>query len=129
MNNQNLMPIEEVNSRRTREEHSKDSQRGGKASAKARRDKKLLKDCLDYLLESDVIDENGDTMSGAEAIAVKLFKKALDGDIRAFELIRDTTAQKQPDKILISDVEPAVIAEIENMVNEYFPDKKKEIEK
>lgn len=121
MNNQNLRPCEH---KFTQEE----AKRGGRASAKARRDKKLLKDCLDYLLESDVIDENGETMSGAEAIAVKLFKKALDGDIRAFELIRDTTAQKQPDKILISDVEPAVIAEIENMVNEYFPDKKKEID-
>ena len=118
MNNQNLNHKLTVNEQRA----------GGKASAKARRDKKLLKDCLDYLLESDVTDENGETMSGAEAIAVKLFKKALDGDIRAFELIRDTTAQKQPDKILISDVEPAVIAEIENMVNEYFPDIKKEID-
>lgn len=122
MNNQNLIPQAHT---LTVEEASK----GGIASAKARRDKKLLKDCLDYLLESDVTDENGETMSGAEAIAVKLFKKALDGDIRAFELIRDTTAQKQPDKILISDVEPSVIAEIENIVNEYFPDKKKEIEK
>lgn len=115
MNNQNLRPCEH---KFTQEE----AKRGGIASAKARRDKKLLKDCLDYLLESDVIDENGEVMSGAEAIAVKLFKKALDGDIRAFELIRDTTAQKQPDKILISDVEPSVIAEIENIVSEYFPD-------
>lgn len=32
MNDENLMPITQVNSRRTREQHSRDSQKGGKAS-------------------------------------------------------------------------------------------------
>ena len=36
-NEQNLMPIEQVNSRRTREEHSEDSKKGGQKSGEVRR--------------------------------------------------------------------------------------------
>lgn len=42
----NLMPIEEVNSRRSREEHSEDSRKGGIASGKARSFKKLARELL-----------------------------------------------------------------------------------
>ena len=49
-NEKNLMPIEEVNSRRTREEHSEDSRKAGKASGKSRRRKKSLKQKMQLLL-------------------------------------------------------------------------------
>jgi hypothetical protein len=38
-------------------------------------------------------------MSGAEAIAVAQYKKALKGDAKAFELIRDTSGQKPIEKV------------------------------
>ena len=50
------MPIEEVNSRRTREEHSKDSQKAGVASGKARREKKTIQKILADLLDSEIKD-------------------------------------------------------------------------
>lgn len=50
------MPIEEVNSRRTREEHSKDSQKAGIASGKARREKKTIQKILSDLLETPAKD-------------------------------------------------------------------------
>ena len=50
------MPIEEVNSRRTREEHSKDSQKAGIASGKARREKKTIQKILADLLDSEIRD-------------------------------------------------------------------------
>ena len=50
------MPIEEVNSRRTREEHSKDSQKAGIASGKARREKKTIQKILSELLDSEIKD-------------------------------------------------------------------------
>ena len=50
------MPIEEVNSRRTREEHSKDSQKAGIASGKARREKKTIQKILADLLDSEIKD-------------------------------------------------------------------------
>lgn len=50
------MPIEEVNSRRTREEHSKDSQKAGIASGKARREKKTIQKILADLLDGQIKD-------------------------------------------------------------------------
>lgn len=49
-NEQNLMPIEEVNSRRTREEHSKDSQKAGQKSGEVRRQRKAMKEQMEMLL-------------------------------------------------------------------------------
>jgi hypothetical protein len=50
------MPIEEVNSRRTREEHSEDSRKAGIASGKARREKKTIQKILIDYLDNDVQD-------------------------------------------------------------------------
>ena len=50
------MPIEEVNSRRTREEHSEDSRKAGIASGQARREKKTIQKILADLLESEIKD-------------------------------------------------------------------------
>lgn len=49
-NEQNLIPIEEVNSRRSREEHSRDSAKGGIKSGEVRRQRKAMKEQMDLLL-------------------------------------------------------------------------------
>lgn len=72
---------------------------GGKASGKSKRNKKLLKDCLEILLEQKINTKDGKKVTGAEATAAALFKKALNGDTKAFELLRDTAGQKPVDKI------------------------------
>lgn len=112
-NEQNLNPFGTL----TESEQRKISSKGGKASGEARRRKKLLRECLEELLEKEMKDKSGNTVSGAEALAVKLFKKAMDGDVKAFEVLRDTSGQKPVEKIMVADVEPAVIAEVEAIVN------------
>lgn len=112
-NEQNLNPFGTL----TESEQRKIASKGGKASGEARRRKKLLRECLEELLEKEMKDKSGNTVSGAEALAVKLFKKAMDGDVKAFEVLRDTSGQKPVEKIMVADVEPAVIAEVEAIVN------------
>jgi PBSX family phage terminase large subunit len=51
------MPIQEVNSRRSREEHSEDSRRGGVESGKSRRRKRSLKEAADLFLSLPVNDD------------------------------------------------------------------------
>ena len=46
-----------------------------------------------------------------------VFYKALNGDLKAWELVRDTAGQKPVERVMIADVEPSVIAEVEAMVN------------
>lgn len=111
-NEQNLKP----QNKRTKSEQRKIAQKGGKASGEARRKKKLLKECLDELLEKDWENRKGEKHSGAEAISIALFKKALAGDIKAYETVRDTAGQKPVDKVMLAEVDQETINEVEKMV-------------
>ena len=85
-NEQNLMP----NSERTPKELREMARNGGLASGEARRIRKTLKEEL-LLLLSD-----GDTQ---KSVTLALIAKAMDGDTRAFEIIRDTIGEKPVDKV------------------------------
>lgn len=101
---------------KTGEKQAAIAKKGGIASGKAKRRKKLLKECLDELLEKDYMDKKGNKASGAEALASTLFKKALAGDLKAFELVRDTSGQGVVQKIMVAEVEQSTIDEVERMV-------------
>lgn len=89
---------------------------GGIASGRARAEKRDLRRALEALLERDWQDKNGNTLSGTDAIAAKLFEQAMKGNIRAFETLRDTVGQKPIEKVMVAEVEPQVVDEIEKMV-------------
>lgn len=108
-NEQNLIPQAH---KLTVEEQSA----GGKASVKARAEKRDLRKALEVLLEKDWEDKNGNKLSGTQAVATKLFEQAMRGNIRAFEMIRDTVGQKPVEKVMIAEVEQDVIDEIEKTV-------------
>lgn len=111
-NEQNLIKNEDL----TPEQRRANASKAGKASGEARKRKKLLKECLEELLEKEIAGKDGNTMTGAEAIAVRLFQKALTGDIKAFEVVRDTAGQKPAEKVIVSDIDNDVINEVERMV-------------
>lgn len=95
-NDENLKSLAD----RTTEEKRKIGTMGGKASGEARRKKRDLKLAMQALLEADIKDKRtGETMSGAEAIAMAQYRKALKGDAKAFELVRDTSGQKPVEKV------------------------------
>lgn len=91
----------------TSEQARENGRKGGLASGEARRNRKMLRDCIDYLLEREdktVQHEDGTPMSGAEQLAYNLFVKALaETDTakaaKAFEVLRDTAGQKPVDKV------------------------------
>ena len=92
---------------RTTEEQRAIASAGGKASGEARRKRKTLKEELLLMLA------DGDTQ---QSVTLALIEKAMGGDTKAFEVIRDTIGEKPVDKVMIADVEPSVIAEVEAMV-------------
>ena len=91
-NEQNLRPSEYQLSQ-------EEAKRGGIAFGEARRRKRDIRLALEALLEKDYRDKRGNMVSGAEAIALKQLEKALKGDTRAFEVVRDTVGQKPTDRI------------------------------
>ena len=101
----------------TSEEARRNGAKGGKASGEARRKKKLLRECLDELLAREYDTKLG-KMTGSEALSVQLMQKALNGDIKAFEVLRDTAGEKPVDKVMVADVDKSVIDEVEKMVND-----------
>lgn len=93
-----------------------EAKRGGIASGEARRRKRDIRLALEALLEKEYKGKDGKTLSGAEAIAIKQMEKALKGDTRAFEVIRDSAGQKPVEKVVIAEVEQDVIDEVEKAV-------------
>lgn len=108
-NEQNLRPCEY---QLTQEEQKK----GGIASGEARRKKRDLRLAFEALLEKEFKGKSGESLSGAEVLAMKQFEKAMKGDTRAFEVLRDTAGQKPVDKVMIAEVEQSIIDEIEQEV-------------
>ena len=101
----------------TSSEARENGKKGGIASGEARRAKKSLREAMQILMDADLTGKDGKTITGTEAMAAKAFQAALKGDWKAWELVRDTAGQKPVDKIMVADVEPSVIAEVEAMVN------------
>lgn len=85
-NEQNLMPIQEVNSRRTREQHSADSRKAGIASGEARRRKKTMRETLEMLLD-EKYKKTGKTYR--EEATIGLLKGAIWGNAKNYEVILD----------------------------------------
>ena len=94
-NEQNLIP----NSERTASERQEIARKGGIASGESRREKKTLRQALEILLEKEMHGADGTEMNGAEAISARLFAEALKGNVKAFEVLRDTVGQKPIDKV------------------------------
>lgn len=61
--------------------------------------------------------EGGKKITGKEAVARAIFKKALSGDVKAFLALRDTIGEAPVEKIMSADVDPAVMEEVERLVN------------
>ena len=110
-NEQNLIPFTERSESEVRKLNSK----GGVNSGEARRRKRDIRLALEALLEKDITDRHGNVMSTAEAIAIKQIEKALKGDTKAFEVVRDSAGQKPSDKIDVT-----VNDDSAKEMNEYF---------
>ncbi len=100
----------------TAEKQRKIASMGGKRSGEVRAAKRDLRKALEALLEKEFKGKDGITLSGAEAIALKQMEKALKGDTKAFEVVRDTAGQKPVEKVMIAEVDQDVINEVERMV-------------
>ena len=105
-NKQNLIPQAHV---LTVDEASK----GGKASGKARREKRLLRDALQELLDREYTDKSGNVADGTTVLATQLFKKAQKGDLRAWQILRDTVGQMPVQRIETVEIPPEAYARVE----------------
>lgn len=106
----NLIP----SNKRTPSERREIARKAGIKSGEVRRAKKTFRTLFEDFGEMKITDEElkeGLKKAGIEeeemvnkvAIAFSMYLKAISGDTRAFELIRDTMGEKPSDKIKLED--------------------------
>lgn len=100
---------------RSGEEAAKAGRKGGKASGEARRKRKAFAEAFDTLLERQYTDHNGNQLQGVEAIAVKVFQQAMNGDLKAIQIIRDTVGEMPVQKVETVNIPPEAYARV-NMI-------------
>ena len=85
-NEKNLIPL----NKRAKSEQREIAKKGAAASAKVRRENANFKKLCEIALNEVYKGE----MTNAEAMVISMITKALEGDTKAFEVIRDTAGQK-----------------------------------
>ena len=100
----------------TKDERAREA---GKASGAARREKgDLRKLCQLWMEEEVATGKDGEKITGGQMMVRVAVKEVAKGNPRFWELLRDTAGYKPVDKVMVADVEPSVIAEVEQMVKE-----------
>lgn len=93
----NLIPC----NKRTKEEVREIGRKGGIASGDARRAKKTMREVLEILLET--VDKDSDK-TNIEVMMASAVRKAMNGDLKAMEFVRDTSGQKPDTQITVKDI-------------------------
>lgn len=87
---------------KTSEEAREAGKKGGRKSGQKRKDRKTLReDLLAVLTKLEIPQKDGNKMPVQEALSTALIKAALNGNVRAYEIIRDTIGEKMPDNVNI----------------------------
>ena len=90
MNNNNLVPLQSLPEKKRKEI----ARKGGKASGKARREKLNFQRAAQTLLEAEFYSKDeGRVLTGYEAVTLKMFMQALEGNRQAAEFLRDTAGE------------------------------------
>ena len=98
------------------ESRAKEMQARAVASRKERGD--LRKLCQLWMEEEVATGKDGEKITGGQMMVRVAVKEVAKGNSKFWELLRDTAGFKPVDKVMVSEVEPAVIAEVEEMVKE-----------
>ena len=123
----NLKPFNKMD----KEKQRKIASQGGKAAAKKKAERRSFKECLDILLNKKVKDldfkdsfKSSLVKIGADiendqvdmAIAIAQVARALTGDPKSYEKIRDTLGEKPVEKIEVRSINTEVARKVEDLV-------------
>ena len=112
----NGQPLPQGRPFRTSEQAREAGKKGGKKSAALKAARKTLREELLELLQTNVKAKDGTTMQTQRAVSTALLQKALKGDTKAYEIIRDTIGEKPIEKVMVADVDQSVVDEVERIV-------------
>lgn len=113
--------------KRTLEERQKIGRLGGIKSGESRRKMKTFKEELQALLEAEVENAKGEKTTVQKNINSALILKAAKGDVKAYEVIRDTLGQKPVEEktVVLSTPLESRIEVVEEMKKRFYDDDSK----
>ena len=91
----------------TAEEQRKRASKAGKRSGEARKAYATLTEALKDQCTPEVMQE----------LTAMLIKRAKQGNLKAYELLRDQVGEKPVDKIQVAQIEPSTVEGIEELIN------------
>lgn len=107
----------EFTSDQSREEAARNGRKGGKASGEARRRRKELRELVNIAFERVVShDKDGRPITADEAMVLKQLQNALDGDTKAFVVLRDTAGQQPAQRVEVDTIDPQARAEMDELL-------------
>lgn len=93
----------------------------GKKSGESRREKGDLRNLCKIWMETEVAtDKDGKPITGGQMMVRVAVKELAKGNPKFWELMRDTAGYKPIDKVMVSEVDQAVIDEVEDIVKEAY---------
>ena len=91
----------------------------GKRSGESRREKGDLRRLCQIWMEEEVATgKDGEKITGGQMMVRVAVKEVAKGNSKFWELLRDTAGFKPVDKVMMAEVDPGVIDEVEQMVKE-----------
>lgn len=84
MNDTNLIP----NSERTPSQRKEQARKAGRASGRARREKRTLKELVSIVLSREQTNTKGETESNKMIMMIQLVNRAVQGDLKAIALVQ-----------------------------------------
>jgi hypothetical protein len=98
-----------------------------KKSAAAQKEKgDLRKLCQLWMQEEVATGKDGEKITGGQMMVRVAVKEVAKGNSKFWELLRDTAGFKPVDKVVMAEVDPNVIDEVEQMVKEAGNDQEDE---
>ena len=98
------------------ESRAKEMQARSVASRKERGDLRRL--CQIWMEEEVATGKDGEKITGGQMMVRVAVKEVAKGNSKFWELLRDTAGYKPIDKVMMAEVDPGVIDEVEQMVKE-----------
>lgn len=95
-----------------------EASKGGKASGESRRRRKAFSEAFDMLLQKEFTDQNGNTLTGVEAIAAKTFQAAMNGDLKAMQIIRDTVGEMPIQRVETMEISEETYRRVEEALKD-----------
>lgn len=114
-NPENLIP----NDQRTPSQRRENARKAGKASGKARRERKQMREVIEELMSRQYVDANGNEIDGVTALMTRVYRQAMDGDMKAVTFLRDTAGEMPVQKVETVTIAPETYERVQGILDSF----------